>query len=716
MNINDQFSKRFAVGKLFRVLLYVFLISTLAACGGGGGSAGTTGGSGGGTGTTPETPASPILSWTLTDAAGKAITSISGNDTGTISAKFLDAKGAPLAGALVTIIGDANLVQFIPANGNALTDANGLAIIKVQPASLSSSGAFLLKGQAVSGALTALYSSGLTVGSANLTLDALSFAAAPPVPLPAFTTVVINIPVKNNGAPATSAPGLLLTSLCGTKADLKLGVPTTTGTYPATYTNLGCLLGKDTVTVSLGASTQTIAISVEASAIGTIQFVGTDSPGTALVLKGSGGLGRKESALVTFKLVDQNNVGLGGVPVSFTTTTNTGGLTVKPTDATTDANGNVSTTVSSGVIPTPVKVQATATRVIAGISKTISGLSDALTISSGLPIQKFMDLSTDKLNIEGWLHSQEIAIVTVALGDQYGNKVADGTTVNFITEGGVIGSSSQGACNTVNGRCSVELSSQAVRPPNGRVTVLAYAQGIENFISSKGTSQFYCSAPVDANGVAVTQEAYRPLVDSCPANVPQDSYTDLGDAFLNTGTQAVTTGRLSGNTLDADPGYEVANGDLPIPYNHTTYTSAGDGKWGVNYIRRSAEFTFSDSEPILIRQDCSSDPCVDWTAPNPGIVVGVAGPGCSDKLLHFRLYDRNNNPLPKGTTVTSGDGDKITLSTIGGAPIASTSNVGGTKHSVFVKKDTTGGCQHGFVTIVVKTPLGQVLPSRFTSQ
>ncbi|MDO8654499.1 MAG: Ig-like domain-containing protein [Undibacterium sp.] len=706
----NQSGKRYAVGKLFRAMSAVVLIAMLNACGGGGGAAAGSGSTGtaGSTGSSDTATTGPVLSWTLTNAAGTAITTLSGSDTGILSAKFVDVKGAPLVGALVTITGDASLVQFIPSNGTALTNASGIAIVKVQPASLSASGSFLLKGQAVSSALTATYSSGLTIGSATLTLGALSFATAPPVPLPAFTTTVINIPVTSNGAPATSAPGLLLTSLCGNKADLKLGVATAPGQYPATYTNLGCLLGSDTITVSLGTSTQTIVLAVAPSTIGTIQFIRTDSPGQALVLKGSGGVGRKESALVTFKLVDQNNVGLEGVPVSFSTTTNTGGLTVLPIQATTDANGEVSTTVSSGTIPTPVKVIATAT----SQNKTIiSGLSDGLTISAGLPIQRFMDLSADKLNIEGWDHSQEIAIVTVAMADQYGNKVADGTTVNFITEGGAIGSSAQGACNTINGHCSVELSSQAFRPTNGRVTILAYAQGLEDFVSSQGTSQYYCVAPVDANGNPVSQSAYRPLVDTCPANAGNDAYTDMGDAFLDTGTQGGTTGLLSGNTLDGV--YEFVNNDHPIPYNHAVYTSAGDGKWGLNYIRKQAEFTFSGSIPTLIRMDCSSGSCVDWTGGPWDIVTGVAGVGCTNQKLNFRLIDVHNNPMPKGTTVSSGDSDKISLLTIGGSSIVSTANVGGTQHGVMIKADPT--CAHGFVTILVKTPLGTSYPFIFNS-
>jgi hypothetical protein len=264
--------------------------------------------------------------------------------------------------------------------------------------------------------------------------------------------------------------------------------------------------------------------------------------------------------------------------------------------------------------------------------------------------------------------------------------------------------------------CSVEFKSQEFRPTNGRVTVLAYAQGIEDFTSQKGTSQYYCVAPVDVAGNPVSQTAYRPLVDICPKNAGNDEFTDQADAFLDAGTLIVTTGNQHpiGNqplpgTLDGV--YQFANGDLPIPYNHVDYSSVGDKKWGLNYIRRFQEFTFSGSEAILTLLDCSGTHCVDL--PYSSIIAGVAGTGCSSRPLNFRLTDVNNNPMPANTTVTSGDADKLSLSEISGAPIASTSHVGGTQHGVMVKADST--CAQGFVTIKVTTPRGIISSFVFSS-
>ncbi|MBI3285344.1 MAG: Ig-like domain-containing protein [Burkholderiales bacterium] len=726
----NLFKNRCYMTKFIRAVFAVLMLVILTACGGGGGSAGGTGtgstsgsgsgsssGSTTGTSTTGTTSNVPVLTLSLSDASGAAITNLSGVDTGVVKAKFVTGAGLPVANALVTFSGDVALIKFTPAAATALTDANGVAVMNILPASTTAAGALSIKADAVSGTLTASTSVNLAISPASLTVGTLSFTPVPAGSLPAFSTVTVNIPVTTNGKPVTAISGLNLTSKCvvdGT-ATLVQGPTGAPGVFTATYTNKGCVQGTDLITVSIGNSSQSISLAVGSANIGTLQFVGTDSAGSSLVLKGSGGAGRKESALVTFKVVDQNNVGLAGVVVNFSATTYTGGLTVLPASAATDVDGNVATTVSSGTIPTPVKVIATATR--NGV--TISGLSDYLTISTGLPIQKFMSLSVEKANIEGWNYDSETTGVTVLMADQYGNPVSDNTTVNFVTEGGAIGSSAQGACNTVNGGCTVQLRSQAFRPSNGRVTVLAYAQGLENFVDSNGDGQYSCANPGDANGVPLADpKTYRPVVDTCISGgepFPTNDLGDMGDAFLDAGILGATSGTSLSGTLDG--AYTAANGDLPVPYNHVGYVAAGDGKWGMNYIRRSAEVVFSGSAAYLIRQVCTAGVCRDWdstTDGDPSIIQGVAGVACSDKSLNFRLTDLNNNPLPYGTLVATADATKIGASAVYPDKIVSTNSVGGTFHSVTVKRDDPN-CGAGSFFVTVKTLKGNGTAFKFNS-
>jgi hypothetical protein len=386
------------------------------------------------------------------------------------------------------------------------------------------------------------------------------------------------------------------------------------------------------------------------------------------------------------------------VNVSFAATTTTGGLKVLPTQATTDSQGIVTTSVQSGIIPTPVKVIAQASTSNGSI---VSGLSDGLTISTGLPIQKAMSVSADKYNIEGLDYDGVLANITVRMADQYANPIAPGTTVNFIAEGGAVGSSAQGACQIgASGLCTVTLSSQSFRPVNGRVTVLAYAQGIEDFVDLNGDGQYSCTNFTSGDGT--TPSVFRPLIDTCVSG--GEPFTDMGDAFLDAGILTQIAGVTGSGGLDGQ--YDAANGDLPVPYNKSAYSATGDGRWGINYIRQSREFIFSGSHGTLIRQFCTATSCRDWNPATDGsvasVIDGLAGPGCSAQTVVFRLTDINNNPLPSGTTLAAADANKISAGTFYPAIVPSTNEVGGTFHQVTVAPDSA--CASGSLNIVATTP------------
>ncbi len=694
-------------------LLGIMLAAALAACGGGGGNPGaTTGGGGGGTPGTPGTGtgtiAEPAVKLALADGSGNAVSTLSGGQSASVKATVLGADGKPAVGAIVQFAaGTDGLVVFTPETGSALTDANGVAVVTVKPASVTAAGAVAINATAVVGGKTATAASNIAVGAAPLTVGALSFSPAPSAPLPAFSTLSLNVPVTSGGQPVSTVSGLSLTSLCAGDGTATI-VPgaVSNGVQMATYTNKGCTRGRDVITAAIGNSSQTIGVDVSPANIGSIQFSSISMPGTSIVLKGSGGLGRSESAQVNFRVVDQHNNGLPGVNVDFRATTNTGGLIVTPTKATTDAQGNVTTVVSSGTVPTPVRVIAEATR--NGV--TISGLSDTLTVSTGLPIQKSMSISAAKYNIEGDSYDNITTDISVLLADQYGNPVSDETAVNFVTEGGAVATSAQGACTTKNGACTVSFRSQDFRPVNGRVTVLAYLQGLENFTDSNGDGQYSCTDYVDANGQVPT--TYRPLVDVCRSG--GEPFADLRDPFLDTGSHAVVSG-MPAKKDSLDENYEPEKGDLPFPYGASSYRATGDGKWGINYIRREIEIVFSGSTAVLHRQVCSGGTCRDWTAADgdPRIIDGVAGAGCATRELRFRLTDRNNNPLPADTAIVLADTKNLVPSRLLPESVPSTNTIGGTLHTTIVGPEVN--CASGSFSINVTTPKGHTTGFGFRS-
>ena len=664
------------------------LALTLAACGGGGGSPGNTG-NGPITGN-PELPVTPKMAMTIVDGADKPVTTLSGGQSANVRVTVTDSKGAIVKGEIVSFTSN-ELIVFSP--GSAVTDDKGVAVVQVKPVSNLSAGAAAITGTVVVAGLTTTATVNLTVGASPLVVTSIA-AVSPPPRLPAFSTVALNIGLSTGGQPATISTGLTLSSLCTGDglATIVLG-SLAGGVQTATYTNNGCLRGTDVITASVGNSVQTTSFGVDSASIGTIQFVGSDLQGSSIVLKGSGGLGRQESALLTFRVLDQNNQGLAGVDVDFSASTQTGGLAVAPVKGTTDSTGRVTTTVTAGTIPTPVRVFAQASR----NGKTISGLSDTLTVSTGLPIQKSMSISADKFNIEGMNHDGQISNITVRLADQYGNPISDNTAVSFITEGGAIGSSLRGACVTLDGSCSVPLKSQDFRPRDGRVTIMAFVQGLEDFVDANGDGQYSCTNPIDSAGRAVAPAAYRPLIDSCASGgeaklSPTGQMSDVGDPFLDSNFDGI---------------YNATAGDLPIPYKGSTYLAAGNGQWGLNYIRRSIEIIFSTSKFKMYRQVCvSGQQCRDYNATDglPENEFDVAiGAACLPVPVKVRLSDELNNPMPVGTTLTVVDADLVSVGTISPAVVENTTDAGGTLHDFIVKPDLT--CAKSSFALKVTTPL-----------
>ncbi|QOL50423.1 Ig-like domain-containing protein [Massilia litorea] len=682
-------------------VLTLIAAAVLSACGGGGGNPGAvpaasgatgntgTGGTGTGTGTGTTATADTKVSLTMTDGTNQPVTSLSGGQSATLKATVLTPSGKPAVGAIVQFAtATAGMVAFTPDTGSALTDANGVAVVTIKPATYTTAGALALTATSVVESKTGSAGLNIAIGAAPLTVGALSFSPAPAGRLPAFNTLALNIPVTSNGQAATASTGLSLTSLCAGNGSATL-VPgaISNGVQLATYTNNGCTLGRDVITASIGNSSQTIGIDVSAANIGAIQFSGSSLSGTAIVLKGSGGQGRSESAQLNYRVVDQQGNGLAGVDVDFSATTATGGLTVSPIRATTDASGKVSTTVASGSIPTPVRVLASASR----NGSVITGLSDTLIVSTGLPIQKSMTMSPAFRNLEAWDVTGETVGISVYLADQYGNKVSDGTAVNFVTEGGAVASSAQGGCVTVDGHCSVDLVGQNVRPATGRVTVMAFVQGVEDFVDMNGDGQYSCTGWTGPAG------SYRPLVDTCPSG--GEPFTDMPDPFLDTNLNGV---------------YEAADNDLPIPFNSSTYKPVGNGAWGLNYLRRDIEIVFSGSYARL-SDVCYNGSCTGATYANGASIplAGLAGTGCAARALSVRLTDVNNNPLPFGTGVSVSSATKLSVTGLSPATIPSTLAAGGTLHQMTVSPDAQ--CAPGDFTLQTKTPQGKITEFKFTA-
>lgn len=201
-----------------------------------------------------------------------------------------------------------------------------------------------------------------------------------------------------------------------------------------------------------------------------INFVSAVPADKSIVIKGAGGNGRTESALLTFMVVDKMNVAVPGVTVNFTTI-NTKPVVLTSAVGVTDAAGKVVATVNSGVDPTTVRVTAT----IQGTA--ISVISDTVTVTTGQPTQERMTLAREKVNVEGINYAGETNKITAFMADESGGVVANGTQIVFTTDSGAIvgdgGTNDTARCLTTNGACSVVWRSQ--NPAKSVVKVIATA-------------------------------------------------------------------------------------------------------------------------------------------------------------------------------------------------------------------------------------------------
>lgn len=634
--------------KMRLAMAAVLLSAALGGCGGGGGGGGSSGtatGSGSGTPTAAScmpTMANPLaciaqLSMVLTDASGVATSRVQPDSAGTLVVTIKDWDGKPVPNAVVSFATTDASGSFVPAAGTALTDASGVAQIGL-PAGMRA-GAFTASASATVRGSTLQAKAPYTVSFPTLALTKLSIA---PATLSAGGNASVSVTVTSNGVPYNAPLSVRFSSPCASAGKAVLGSPVTTqaGVATASYSDRGCGV-PDVVTasVALGESavTATGTVNVLPASAGSITFVSSNTTNIALV--GTGGIGRQEFARLTFKVFDSTGTAVSGAPVSFTFadsngTGTVGGLQLNPSSATTAADGTVSTQVSNGTLPTSVRVKA----VVAGTN--ITTLSNVLVVSTGVPDQKHFSLSTTTGNCEGWTVDQdECSIVTVRMADHFGNPVPDGTAVNFTTEGGNIqascitgtildattptGQSTNSQQGPGSGSCSVRLRSAEPRPPGGRVTVLAYALGEEDFTDLNGNNLCdNCDAASDAANSEFTSKQDK----------PRDIYRDDDESLSYTPGEPCVGPNNSVTGTCSTQGDGRYNGVLRSP-------RTADGSPTL-YVSAQLVQIFSGSQATITFETEDGKPMDKLTCPAGGTAK-----------VRFRARDSNGNPMPAGSQI-----------------------------------------------------------------
>jgi hypothetical protein len=200
----------------------------------------------------------------------------------------------------------------------------------------------------------------------------------------------------------------------------------------------------------------------------------------SIMLKG----GISQSSSITFLVVDSLNrpvTGKNRCWVKFSISVNNpSGETLNPDSAQTDPlTGLVSTTVFSGTKPNALLVTAQVVDPLHKITATAG-----LTEGTGLPDGNHVSISASKFNIAGRVFDGLSTSITMSVNDQFGNPVADGTPVSFVTNGGGIIKDAF----TKNGAATAALTSGGGNPPiGGLVTVTAEVKGDTSVRKSDST-------------------------------------------------------------------------------------------------------------------------------------------------------------------------------------------------------------------------------------
>lgn len=402
---------------------------------------------------------------------------------------------APAPGVLVTFATDGG--TFDPTNGQVLTNAAGIASVRFR--------ASLLNGGFTMAATATIADAPVSAGIAyQLALPNLVIGSGEPWQPGVLTIQPGRIQAGGNaivrgfvrdvaGSLFVPAVPVTLTTACSRQGAATISTPvlTASGEIFARYVaGAGCY-GTDVIRAELLLEGATVPVTAQASIVidppigSGIQFESAEPE--AIVVQGRGGPDSPESSVVTFIVTTPAGLPVPGASVRFALTTSVGTASLSPLVSTSGFDGRVSTTLVAGRVPGT-------TTVLATVESTGAQTQSApITISNGRPTQRAFSLSAASLNIEAANIDGVTDSVQMRLADRNGNPAPDGSQIRFTAGGGSITPS----CVTTGGGCSALFTSQAPRPSNGRVAILATSIGDESFTDLNGNGLYDQGEPFE---------------------------------------------------------------------------------------------------------------------------------------------------------------------------------------------------------------------------
>ncbi len=534
--------------------------------------------------------------------------------------------------------------------------------------------------------------------------------------------------VDQNGAPYTTASDITFSSPCagqGLATIVATGsspaspsVSTSTGTASATYAATGCS-GSDEITASTSANGQSLtatgSVTVAQAAIGSISFISATP--SSVTLKGVGSIGGSSTSTLVFKVLDTSGGARAGATVTFALNTSVGGITISPTSAVTDANGQVQTIMSAGTVATTVRITASTP----ANGATISTESNALTVSTGIPTSANISLAVKCPNVEAWDLDGVTVPVTVSMTDRFSNPVPDGTTANFQTTlGGIQASCQTGATTPGSGACSVNWVSKAPYSVSGNP---------QSTSGNANASASYCpTGPIAGVSLCnTTTNGRSPIMVTA---IGEESFIDAtGSGYFNPGDT------VAFNAVDKDnnfsngtpkPWFDTSEPflnewELYDTYNTPTYVS------GEPYLDFNNNGQRDGPDGLVESALCEGPLC---NTSNSSVAIGaynviiVSGnhpnfspaPGTSfqeGSAISLTIRDDRNQQMPAGTTVSAAP--SAGAGTILGPSSYTwpcTAAVGGKTFTFIVTPATPA--VGGQLIVTVTTPLGIINTAFYT--
>lgn len=458
----------------------------LAGCGGGGsdGYYNNDGSSSGNITTNPSTgeevKSVNISTIQLIDRNGNFTQAIAAEGV-SAQVKVTDQSGKGISGALVTFTVTGGVVLG-SSNGAVLTNTNGEASISVKPENLNTNGAYQISAVAdFDGTEASTPALNFSLQATNIILVDLT-AASTQLESGGSTNITLKTQDANTKVNQNNV-NVEFTAPCGkfepaTVVSSNQGNVTTT--YKAIGTNGKLCTGAQKISAT-GLNIPEVGIDVSIKALEANSLVYTSSKVNLGIRKsGSASSGQIEFTLYAngVPIADQD-VLIEKVQapedLSFVTFGNQNNKTIKS-----DSNGKVIVNLYPGDKPGPVEIRATLVS-----DKNVSAVSKNVSVSIGRVTQDGLSLSVSKNSLQNVIDG-DTATITARMVDRTRNPVPDGTVISFVSEGGKV----EPNCSTVQGVCSVTLTTQEPRPLDNRVTVLAYVEGDKSFTDLDGDNLY----------------------------------------------------------------------------------------------------------------------------------------------------------------------------------------------------------------------------------